>query len=42
LPTGFARLVAGSDLIDVGSTNPRYSSSYCGSAPDLGAFEYCP
>ena len=42
LPTGFARLVAGSDLIDVGSTNAPYSNTYCGSAPDLGAFEYCP
>lgn len=42
LPTGFARLVAGSDLIDVGSTSSPYSNTYCGSAPDLGAFEYCP
>jgi hypothetical protein len=42
LPTGFARLVAGSDLIDVGSTSAPYSNSYCGTAPDLGAFEYCP
>jgi hypothetical protein len=42
LPTGFARLVAGSDLIDKGSTSAPYSNTYCGSAPDLGAFEYCP
>jgi pectate disaccharide-lyase len=42
LPTGFARLVAGSDLINVGSTNWPYCGSYCGSAPDLGAYEYCP
>jgi len=42
LPTGFARLVAGSDLIDKGSTQLPYSNSYCGTAPDLGAYEYCP
>jgi hypothetical protein len=42
LPTGFARLVAGSDLIDKGSTSAPYSNTYCGSAPDLGANEYCP
>ncbi len=42
LPAGFARLVAGSDLIDVGSSAPPYSNAYCGSAPDLGAYEYCP
>ena len=42
LPTGFARLVAGSDLIEKGSTNAPYCSTPCGSAPDLGAFEYCP
>ena len=42
LPTGFAHLVAGSDLIDKGSTSAPYSNSYCGSAPDLGAPEYCP
>ena len=37
LPTGFARLVAGSDLIDKGvSTGIPFN----GTAPDLGAFEY--
>jgi hypothetical protein len=36
---GFARLVAGSDLIDAGVD---VDLPYCGSAPDLGAFEYCP
>jgi hypothetical protein len=36
---GFARLVAGSDLIDKGVD---VGLPYCGSAPDLGAYEYCP
>jgi hypothetical protein len=36
---GFARQVAGSDLIDAGVD---VGIPYCGSAPDLGAFEYCP
>jgi len=36
---GFARLVAGSDLIDAGVD---VGLPYCSSAPDLGAFEYCP
>jgi hypothetical protein len=35
---GFARLVAGSDLIDQGVD---VGLPYCGAAPDLGAFEYC-
>jgi hypothetical protein len=39
LPTGFARLVAGSDLINVGADA---GLPYCETAPDLGAFEYCP
>lgn len=39
LPTGFARLVAGSDLIDVGVD---VGLPYNGTAPDLGAFEYVP
>jgi hypothetical protein len=34
----FARLVAGSDLIDAGV---NVGLPYCGGAPDLGAFEYC-
>jgi hypothetical protein len=38
LPAGFARLVAGSDLIDKGVD---VGVPYCGTAPDLGAFEYC-
>ena len=37
LPTGFARLVAGSDLIDKGI---NVGLPYNGSAPDLGAYEY--
>jgi pectate disaccharide-lyase len=37
LPTGFARLVAGSDLIDKGI---NVGFPYNGSAPDLGAFEF--
>jgi hypothetical protein len=36
---GFARLVAGSDLIDAGVD---VGLPYYGSAPDLGAFEYYP
>jgi pectate disaccharide-lyase len=36
---GFARLVAGSDLIDKGVD---VDLPYCGSGPDLGAYEYCP
>ena len=37
LPTGFARLITGSDLIDQGvSTGIPFN----GTAPDLGAFEY--
>ena len=39
LPTGFGRLVAGSDLINVGVD---VGLPYCQTAPDLGAFEYCP
>jgi len=35
----FARLVAGSDLIDKGYD---VGLSYCGLAPDLGPFERCP
>ncbi|MGC9394530.1 MAG: InlB B-repeat-containing protein, partial [Anaerolineae bacterium] len=35
----FARLVAGSDLIDAGMD---VDLPYCGAAPDLGAFEFCP
>jgi hypothetical protein len=37
LPTGFARLAAGSDLIDKGV---NVGLPFNGSAPDLGAFEY--
>ncbi len=37
LPTGFARLVAGSDLIDKGI---NIGEPYKGAAPDLGAMEY--
>ncbi|HVM59825.1 MAG TPA: immunoglobulin domain-containing protein [Verrucomicrobiae bacterium] len=40
LPTGFARLVSGSDLIDKGTTDSGLP--FCGSAPDLGAYESCP
>ncbi|HVM59823.1 MAG TPA: immunoglobulin domain-containing protein [Verrucomicrobiae bacterium] len=36
---GFGRLAAGSDLIDKGVD---IGLPYCGSAPDLGAYEYCP
>jgi hypothetical protein len=36
---GFARLVAGSDLIDKGVD---VGLPYTGSAPDLGAFEFSP
>lgn len=39
LPTGFARLVSGSDLIDKGV---NVGIPFSGSAPDLGAFEYEP
>ena len=40
LPTGFARIINGSsNLIDKGVD---VGLPYCGSAPDLGAFEYCP
>jgi pectate disaccharide-lyase len=39
LPTGFARLVAGSDLIDKGVD---VGQPYNGTAPDLGPFEYAP
>ncbi len=38
LPTGFARLVSNSDLIDQGVDVGLLK---CGTAPDLGAFEYC-
>lgn len=37
LPTGFARLVSGSDLIDKGV---NVGQPFDGAAPDLGAFEY--
>ena len=37
LPTGFARLVAGSDLIDQGV---NVGQPFNGAAPDLGAFEF--
>ena len=39
LPTGFARLVTGSDLIDKGV---NVGIPFNGSAPDLGAYEYAP
>jgi hypothetical protein len=39
LPDDFARLVAGSDLINKGVDA---GLPYCEAAPDLGAFEYCP
>ncbi|MCX7722467.1 MAG: hypothetical protein N2379_05340 [Verrucomicrobiae bacterium] len=39
LPTGFARLVAGSDLIDRGTD---IGQPYLGTAPDLGPYEYAP
>jgi pectate disaccharide-lyase len=39
LPTGFAHLVAGSDLIDKGVDAGK---PFNGAAPDLGAFEYSP
>ncbi|HTS16352.1 MAG TPA: immunoglobulin domain-containing protein [Verrucomicrobiae bacterium] len=39
LPTSFGHLVAGSQLIDSGVD---VGLPYCGSAPDLGAYEYCP
>ena len=39
LPTGFARLVAGSDLIDKGV---NVGIPFNGASPDLGAFEYAP
>ena len=35
----FMHLVAGSDLIDHGTTYVELP--YCGSAPDIGCFEYC-
>jgi len=42
LPTnGFARLAAGSDLIDAGVTNDCTVGFY-GNAPDLGAYEFVP
>lgn len=37
--TSFTRLVAGSDLVNTGI---NVGLPFCGSAPDLGAFEYCP
>jgi hypothetical protein len=37
LPVGFARLVAGSDLIDRGV---NVGQPFNGSAPDLGAYEF--
>ncbi|MCS7336754.1 MAG: right-handed parallel beta-helix repeat-containing protein [Verrucomicrobiae bacterium] len=37
LPTGFARLVAGSDLIDRGTD---IGQPYLGTAPDLGPYEF--
>ena len=37
LPTGFARLIAGSDLIDVGI---NVGQPFNGAAPDLGPYEY--
>ena len=37
LPTGFARLIAGSDLIDQGV---NVGQAYNGVAPDLGPYEY--
>jgi pectate disaccharide-lyase len=37
LPTGFARLVAGSNLIDKGI---NVGEAYTGKAPDIGPFEY--
>jgi len=37
--TNFMRLVAGSDLVNTGV---NVGLPFCGSAPDLGAFEYCP
>jgi pectate disaccharide-lyase len=39
LPTGFARLVAGSDLIDQGV---NVGQLFNGTAPDLGPYEYAP
>ena len=39
LPTGFARLVGGSDLIDQGV---NVGQPFNGSAPDLGPYEYQP
>jgi hypothetical protein len=39
LPTGFVRLVAGSDLIDQGVD---IGSPFNGAAPDLGPYEYAP
>jgi pectate disaccharide-lyase len=39
LPTGFARLVSGSDLIDKGVD---VGQPYNGTAPDLGPYEYAP
>jgi len=38
LPSDFARLVWGSDLIDKGV---NVGLPWCGSAPDLGPYEYC-
>jgi hypothetical protein len=37
LPTGFARLVSGSDLIDAGT---NLGLPFNGAAPDLGPYEY--
>lgn len=39
LPTGFARLVVGSDLIDQGV---NVGQPFSGSAPDLGPYEFTP
>jgi len=39
LPTGFGQLVNGSILIDAGVD---VGEPFCGSAPDLGAYEHCP
>lgn len=39
LPAGFARLVAGSDLIDMGV---NIGQPYNGTAPDLGPYEFAP
>jgi hypothetical protein len=39
LPTGFARLLTGSDLIDQGV---NVGQPFAGSAPDLGPYEHQP